>query len=53
VPTDEVTSFYGGSGGLAAAIAAALDAAGLDRASLQPADLAPVDEFHIRGRAAT
>lgn len=50
---DEVATFYAGSGGLVAAIGAALDSAGLDRASLRPADLAPVDEFHIRGRAAT
>lgn len=50
---NEVSRFYGGPGGLVAAISSALDAAGLDRASLRPADLAPVDEFHIRGRAAS
>jgi len=49
----EVSRFYGGSGGLVAAISSALDAAGIDRAALRPLDLAPVDEFHIRGRAAT
>ena len=50
---DEVSRFYGGPGGLVAAIGSALDSAGLDRARLRPADLAPVDEFHIRGPAAT
>lgn len=52
---EAVAQFYGGAGGLVAAIASALDAAGLDRSTLRPADLAPVDEFHIhiRGRAAT
>ena len=50
---DQVSRFYGGPGGLVAAIASALDAAGVDRAALRPADLAPVDEFHIRGRAAS
>jgi ubiquinone/menaquinone biosynthesis C-methylase UbiE len=50
---NEVSKFYGGPGGLVAAIESALDAAGVDRATLRPADLAPVDEFHIRGRAAT
>ena len=50
---NEVSRFYGGSGGLVAAIGSALEAAGLDPATLRPADLAPVDEFHIRGRAAT
>jgi ubiquinone/menaquinone biosynthesis C-methylase UbiE len=49
----EVATFYSGSGGLVAAIGAALEAAGLSRETLRPADLAPVDEFHIRGRAAT
>ena len=49
----QVSTFYGGRGGLVPTIASALDAAGLERGSLQPADLAPVDEFHIRGRAAT
>lgn len=49
----EVSSFYGGAGGLVAAIESALDAAGLDRTALRPADLASLDEFHIRGRAAT
>jgi len=49
----EVSRFYGGPGGLVAAIESALDVAGLDRATLRPSDLAPVDEFHIRGRAAT
>jgi SAM-dependent methyltransferase len=50
---DQVSRFYGGPGGLVAAISSALDEAGLDRAALRPADLAPVDEFHIRGRAAS
>jgi ubiquinone/menaquinone biosynthesis C-methylase UbiE len=50
---DEVASFYSGSGGLVAAIGAALDRAGVDRAALRAADLAAVDEFHIRGRAAS
>ncbi|MFM6847805.1 MAG: class I SAM-dependent methyltransferase [Terrabacter sp.] len=50
---DEVSSFYSGSGGLVAAIGAALDRAGVDRAALRPEDLAAVDEFHIRGRAAS
>lgn len=50
---EQVARFYTGSGGLVAAIAAALDAAGVDRARLRPGDLAPVDEFHIRGRAAS
>lgn len=49
----QVSRFYGGSGGLVAAISSALDATGLDRANLSPAALAPVDEFHIRGRTAT
>ena len=49
----QVSSFYGGRGGLVAAIDSALDAAGLDRAALRPADLAPIDEFHIRGRVAS
>ncbi|GAA3540860.1 SAM-dependent methyltransferase [Nocardioides daeguensis] len=48
-----VSAFYTGSGGLVAALAAALDAAGADRSALRAADLGPVDEFHIRGRAAT
>lgn len=50
---DEVSRFYGGPGGLVAAIGSALDSAGIHRARLRPADLAPVDEFHIRGPAAT
>ncbi|QGF24037.1 class I SAM-dependent methyltransferase [Raineyella fluvialis] len=50
---DQVSRFYGGPGGLVAAISSALDSAGLDRTQLRPADLAPVDEFHIRGRAAS
>jgi ubiquinone/menaquinone biosynthesis C-methylase UbiE len=50
---NQVSRFYGGPGGLVAAISSALDAAGLDRTALRPADLAPVDEFHIRGRATT
>jgi ubiquinone/menaquinone biosynthesis C-methylase UbiE len=50
---NQVARFYGGRGGLVAAISSAFDAAGLDRGALRPADLAPVDEFHIRGRAAS
>ncbi len=50
---EKVSRFYGGRGGLLAAIRSALDRAGLDRATLTPAALAPVDEFHIRGRAAS
>jgi SAM-dependent methyltransferase len=50
---NEVSTFYGGRGGLVAAISSGLEAAGVNRAALLPADLAPVDEFHIRGRAAT
>jgi ubiquinone/menaquinone biosynthesis C-methylase UbiE len=49
----EVSRFYGGQGGLVAAISSALETAGVDRAALRPADLAPIDEFHIRGRAAS
>jgi ubiquinone/menaquinone biosynthesis C-methylase UbiE len=52
-PMSEVSTFYGGSGSLVAAVGAVLDAAGIDRATLRPADLAALDEFHIRGRAAT
>lgn len=50
---NEVSTFYGGRGGLVTAISSGLEAAGVNRAALLPADLAPVDEFHIRGRAAT
>lgn len=50
---DEVSKFYGGPGGLVAAISSALEAAGVDRTTVRPAELAPVDEFHIRGRAAS
>ena len=50
---NQVSRFYGASGGLVAAISSALDAAGLERATLRAADLAPVDEFHIRGRVAS
>src|SRR5512137_252794 len=52
-PMKKVAKFYGGPGGLVAAIRSALDAAGLNRATLTPSNLAPVDEFHIRGRAAS
>lgn len=50
---DDVEQHYAGSGGIAAAIAAALTAAGRDLDSVTTADLAAVDEFHIRGREAT
>jgi ubiquinone/menaquinone biosynthesis C-methylase UbiE len=51
--TDQVAAHYGGSGGLADAIAKSLRSAGKDLDSLKTADLAAVDEFHIRGRKAT
>lgn len=48
-----VETHYGGPGGLAARIRAALLAAGRDLERLTTSDLAAVDEFHIRGRKAT
>ena len=50
---DQVAAHYGGSGGLADAIAESLRSAGKDLNELKTADLATVDEFHIRGRKAT
>ena len=50
---DRVAAHYGGSGGLADAIAESLRSAGKDLGELKTADLATVDEFHIRGRKAT
>lgn len=50
---DEVTRFYGGDGGLVAALREALDDARSGDTPLRTVDLAPVDEFHIRGRSAT
>ena len=51
--TDQVAAHYGGSGGLANAIAVSLRKAGKDLNDLKTTDLATVDEFHIRGRKAT
>lgn len=50
---DAVAAHYGGSGGLAAAIAERLRSAGKDPDKLTTIDLATVDEFHIRGRKAS
>ena len=50
---NQVAAHYGGSGGLADAIAESLRQAGKNLDALQAVDLASVDEFHIRGRKAT